>query len=78
MTNILEFYDMLKNHDWFYSYSDDYRVWRNGEDMSKKLTRIANESDQHRDLYRMYVDFAVRRNREKEPTVEEVDHVTLE
>ena len=26
----LEYYELLEKHDWFFEYSDDGRVWREG------------------------------------------------
>ncbi len=29
--------ERLKNHDWFYAYSDDHRVWKKGREKEKLL-----------------------------------------
>ena len=34
-----EFGKMLKGHDWYYGYSDDYGVWCRGRDASARLSR---------------------------------------
>jgi len=34
MATLLE---RLRNHDWFYAYSDDHRVWKRGEQRTKEL-----------------------------------------
>lgn len=39
-----EFYNILFNHDWFYNYSDDGRVWREGAAMEKCITACALRS----------------------------------
>jgi len=36
-----EFFNACKNHDWTYSYSDDGRVYRQGEAADSKLTAKA-------------------------------------
>ncbi|MDN7430798.1 hypothetical protein [Burkholderia sp. AU45388] len=38
---IEQFYDMLDQHDWFFGYSDDSRVYRNGSDDLERLKAIA-------------------------------------
>jgi hypothetical protein len=46
---------MLEQHDWFYSYSDDHRVWTAGNEANRKLQSIIQENDV---LTRMYVDYS--------------------
>lgn len=41
---ITEFKTALANHDWFYYFSDDHRVWTRGEEAGKKLINIARNS----------------------------------
>lgn len=38
-----EFEKLLKNHDWYYEYSDDHRVWRNGCNEFDALVKMRNE-----------------------------------
>lgn len=38
---IEEYQLMLDNHDWYYDYSDDHRVWRKGSDSFHNLMAIA-------------------------------------
>jgi hypothetical protein len=40
MSTRSEFGKRLKNHDWYYSYSDDHRVWRAGADSIVNLRRM--------------------------------------
>lgn len=43
---------LLKNQDWFYFYSDDQRVWSNGNDNEKKIKDLLKETGQDgKDLY---------------------------
>ena len=44
MTTRKEFEKKLRNHDWFYAYSDDHRYWTAGRDAESRLL------DQHREL----------------------------
>lgn len=50
-----EFYAMLEQHDWFYGYSDDHRVWTAGSEANRKLQAIVQENPL---LSRMYSDYA--------------------
>jgi len=50
-----EFYSMLEEHDWFYGYSDDHRVWTAGSEANRKLQAIIQEDSL---LTRMYSDYA--------------------
>jgi len=34
----MSLYSQLKNHDWYYGYSDDHRVWKRGLTAQNKLT----------------------------------------
>jgi len=49
-----EFYSELSRHDWFYDYSDDYRVWTRGNDVRNELNRKKYESTV---FYRMYKEY---------------------
>ena len=52
--SLIDFYQMLEWHDWFYSYSDDHRVWLNGQENAGKLAEIAKQSEEHNKLFRDY------------------------
>ena len=49
-----EFYTKLGFHDWYYQYSDDHRVWRNGQDNWDRLNEVAKESPEHWALFEAY------------------------
>jgi len=34
---------LLRNHDWFYAYSDDYRVWSAGEGRSREIRELVQK-----------------------------------
>lgn len=38
-----EYGAQLRNHDWFYAYTDDHRVWRAGEREQSRLIALAKE-----------------------------------
>jgi hypothetical protein len=42
---IEEYKTLLKNHDWFYEYSDDYSVWEKGTAEKDKLLQIQKQID---------------------------------
>lgn len=56
MTDLKDFQSMLDNHDWYYGYSDDHRVWRAGEAESKRIQAVSKESEAHAKLYQEYCD----------------------
>lgn len=51
MASLQEYWDQLDLHDWFYSYSDDNRVWKRGEAEKSALLAIAKSSPEHQALY---------------------------
>ena len=54
MVDLIEFDNALKNHDWFYSYSDDGRVYSNGKAEEKKLLEWSKRSASHKALHEAY------------------------
>lgn len=47
-----EFKEALKKHDWFYSFSDDGRVFNRGQQMDSQLLAIArNGGDDFKRIY---------------------------
>lgn len=55
MTLLIEFYEMLQRHDWFYEFSDDHSVWQRGETSKTKLISISTQTPEHRTLYNGFV-----------------------
>ena len=67
--NIREYFNQLRGHDWYYDYSDDYRVWQRG---SKNRDILMNKSHENIVYKRMYNEFAKWMVSKRElPTVEE-------
>ena len=54
--SLVEFYEALGWHDWFYEYSDDSRVWRSGSDARNKLQATSKQSPEHLALYEAYYE----------------------
>ena len=55
--NIKQYYDELKVFDWYFEYSDDYRVYTKGRDNYNKLKGISGESEEHKQLFNAFKDY---------------------
>ncbi len=67
--NIGEYFNRLTNHDWYYNYSDDHRVWKAG---SANYDLIRDKSKENVTYKRMYNEFTKWMNSERElPVIEE-------
>jgi len=53
--NKQKFAVMLKNHDWYYQYSDDYKVFCSGRDQLAKIQSIADSDPELKKVYDDYV-----------------------
>lgn len=52
---IVEYFDDLDRHDWYFSFSDDSRVYRNGNENDKRLNAIATRlGGDHAALYEAF------------------------
>lgn len=49
-----EYEQMLKNHDWFYEFSDDPTVYRTGQENSKQIYATSKQSEEHLELFDKY------------------------
>lgn len=54
--SIQEYYDALEAHDWYYSFSDDMRKYKQGELARFSLETIAKQSPEHQKLYNAFED----------------------
>lgn len=68
-----EFFDKVNRHDWFYEYSDDHRVWREG---SNSFDTIRNAMKENAEFRAIYDEFTAYYNKEREtrPTLQEFDY----
>jgi len=41
MGNMERLIEMLRNHDWYFDYSDDHRVWRRGVEERNQIRKEA-------------------------------------
>lgn len=48
------FYRLLEKHDWYFEFSDDHRVWTDGQSELESIERYAKTSDKHMKLYEDY------------------------
>ncbi len=46
-----DFWDMLNRFDWHFEHSDDHRVWKAGNENYKRLGQIAQQSEEHQNLF---------------------------
>ena len=51
------FTQRLMNHDWYYSFSDDHRVYTNGAKSSKQLEEDAKVNSYFETAYKAYCDY---------------------
>lgn len=59
---VAEYNRLNKNHDYSYMYSDDGRVWRQGNEESKALQAIYSQlSPEEKDLVGLYNNHILRR-----------------
>lgn len=51
------YFEKCRTHDWFYDYSDDYRVWRAGKDTDDLLTSGYRYNPELENIYRAWADY---------------------
>lgn len=49
--SLTDYWNRLNGHDWYYDFSDDHRVWKEGHAVQKELEGIARQSPDHKALY---------------------------
>lgn len=69
MKTLREFNKSLSDHDWFYAFSDDHRVWLSGKNKEIELKHLSLSTPEHLELYNLYCSFI--RNLVKSPPDEE-------
>ena len=52
-----EYYEMLDEHDWWYSMSDDYRAYKKGTKAFREILDARDTSEAHAILYRGFVNY---------------------
>jgi len=66
MTTLPEFYSMLANHDWYFEYSDDHKVWSRGRASRDRIFQVSKETPEHSKLYEEYFNYAFREGTQPE------------
>ena len=56
--DLCNYWRELKYHDWDYNYSDDHAVWQRGFDKERHLSKLAETSEAHRQLYQGFRNHA--------------------
>lgn len=61
MSNISlrEYWELLNNHDWFYQWSDDHRVYQKGFRESQELSTLSIHGKDFQDLYQAFNDWHI-------------------
>ena len=54
---VKEYMTMLQNHDWFYDYSDDHRVWQDGVNERQKLRDAFSLDKRFKKMYNDWYDY---------------------
>lgn len=72
MTTLQEYYKLLKQHDWYYAWSDDGGIYAEGAAERVKIEKIASQSEAHKALLMGFVaHYFPSENEEKKPLPEE-------
>ena len=51
-----EYLELLKQHDWYYYYSDDHRVYTKGRDNAQRLLNLSQDSPKLRQMYEKFIN----------------------
>ena len=63
---VIEYNRLNKGHDYLYMYSDDGRVWRQGDKESKELSQLYSQlTPEEKDLVGLYHNHILRRGLER-------------
>jgi hypothetical protein len=50
-----EYSKVLEEHDWYFSYSDDHRVWKRGHDQSTYINKLAEQDPALREALQQFL-----------------------
>ena len=51
------FWDMLANHDWYYSFSDDHSVYKAGTKSEARIKKLAEQHPVMQNMYKAWEDY---------------------
>ena len=75
--DVNEFLDLLENHDWTYSYSDDHSAWRRGIVSEQKIMAALEEHPEYKPLYQNAYQFAFSEITKKEFDFAKYSHLIV-
>ena len=55
---IIEFEQLLQDHDWYYALSDDKRYYAAHKNIEEQIARISMTNSYWRDLFLLYSEFS--------------------
>lgn len=55
---IIEFEQLLQDHDWYYALSDDKRYYAAHKNIEEQIARISMSNSYWRDLFLLYSEFS--------------------
>lgn len=55
---IIEFEQLLQDHDWYYTLSDDKRYYAAHKNIEEQIARISMTNSYWRDLFLLYSEFS--------------------
>ena len=56
-SDLKTFFEMLRVHDWYFSMSDDYRVWKSGQNEHDQIMAICKQSERHKKIYDAFKNY---------------------
>jgi len=56
--NIIEFEELLQDHDWYYALSDDKKYYTNHKMIEQQIVQISQKNTYWRDLFLLYSEFS--------------------
>lgn len=67
-----QFWQLCRQHDWYYAYSDDHRVWLRGEEATRAMEQLVKDQPKLRSIYAEFV-FWINQEVRGEPPAEPKD-----
>jgi hypothetical protein len=67
---VKEYFQKLQQHDWFYDYSDDHRVWQRGVNSRDELYRAFSIDEKFKVMYNDYYAY-IGGKRDTQPKLED-------
>ena len=55
MLTVEEYSKVLEDHDWYFSYSDDHRAWKRGDDQSTFINKLAAQDPALKEVLQQFL-----------------------